>query len=97
MLNDNGFIVITVPNILSIDFILQGTKVPNINGNHFWYFSNKSLSKMLENAGFDIIHVHKENTQFSKFEYQNIQKYLTGFMGLDENLTGGVAMIAQAK
>ena len=52
---------------------------------------------MLENAGFDIIHVHKENTQFSKFEYQNIQKYLTGFMGLDENLTGGVAMIAQAK
>ena len=96
-LHDSGHVVITAPNILSVDFIRDGGQVANINGNHFWYFSNRTLSLALDRAGFDVVRVHRETHSVRDPVMMNSQHFLEGFLGIDDNLTGGIGIIARAR
>lgn len=56
-LEPNGLLFITVPNRYSYKALIQGTREKNGYGNpsHLQFFSNQTLKKMLENAGFQNI------------------------------------------
>ena len=92
-----GHVVVTAPNILSVDFVRDGENISNINGNHFWYFSNDTLSLALDRAGYDVVYVHRERREYKDPIMNNAQVYLESFLGVDENLTGGIGLIAKAR
>lgn len=96
-LRNGGHVVITAPNVLSVDFVRDGGQIANINGNHFWYFSNKTLTLALDRAGYDVVRVHRERRSFHDPVMANAQDFLEGFLGIDDNLTGGIGIVARAR
>ena len=55
ILTENGFIVITCPNIHGFDIITLKGLSSSINTEHLNYFNPNSLSKLLDNCGFEVI------------------------------------------
>ena len=53
-----GKIIIEVPDYGSFDLKRYGTAWPAFGPYHLWYFSRKSLQRLLNDTGFEIIHFH---------------------------------------
>lgn len=96
LLNDNGVLLIAVPNHESFDAKHYGVHwaawdVPI----HFWHFSKSSMTRLVEQSGFKLAEV--KNMTFDSFYVSLLsEKYKTGSMrpihafltGLRSNLAG---------
>ncbi|NQT00191.1 MAG: class I SAM-dependent methyltransferase [Candidatus Omnitrophica bacterium] len=56
LLNKNGILIMTTPNIEGLDLLLLGRDSANIIGpNHLNYFNQKSIARLMQRTGFKII------------------------------------------
>jgi 2-polyprenyl-3-methyl-5-hydroxy-6-metoxy-1,4-benzoquinol methylase len=83
-LKDNGTIVISTGDIESIDAKISGIKWDLLTPpDHLYYFSQKTLTKLLEETGFQVIKLwHKEGNVISDEIFGKIiaNKYLNYFL-----------------
>lgn len=97
LIKPGGHLVITAPNIYSVDFVTDGGDIPNINGGHLWYFSDNTLAKLLESAGYSVVLINKNNRRSFRDEtMEHTRTLIEDLMGLDVNLSGGVGIVAKA-
>jgi 2-polyprenyl-3-methyl-5-hydroxy-6-metoxy-1,4-benzoquinol methylase len=55
ILNSSGVIVIKTPNINAIEFEIFGSNYHSLKAEHIHYFSQRSLTSLLESSGFEIV------------------------------------------
>ena len=76
--SDRGLLIIEVPNIESYLAKKDGIFWKFIALEHLFYFSDKTLSRVLENAGYKIVLTKKRNFELNRL---NIRKLIGYFIG----------------
>jgi len=77
-LRDGGFLIIEVPNIESYLAKKHKLSWKYIALEHIFYFSEKTLSKILSQIGFKIIDVKRRNFEISHFSGRTMLQYILG-------------------
>ncbi len=91
-LSPGGLLYVAVPNIASLQFRIFGKYWDAINPMvHMQYFNEKSLSRLLGEAGF----VHSERIQFPPLPRSMTPKWMQLFRDLGGDESGELAIIAQ--
>ncbi len=68
LLKKNGLIFISVPNIGGLSFALWKCKWLHLDlPRHLFHFNPKSISFLLENNGFEILHINHHSFEFNPF------------------------------
>lgn len=91
ILNEGGNLIITVPNIFSLEYLTEGLSWHNFNEDHLWYFSEPSLLYVLNLVGFKNINIYKYHYELSA-EMRNVQKYIEKVLGTNFNPYGGISI-----
>lgn len=69
ILKTNGILFVDVPNVGSLSSKILGKKWPYLlTDEHLWQFDRKSITKLVKNAGFKILHWESRS---GIFEYAN--------------------------
>jgi SAM-dependent methyltransferase len=92
LLAPGGVLVVTAPNIVSLQFIQEASEWHNINGGHLWYFSERSLGQVAEMAGYSILDTYREPNRFDG-DLGVMAAYVSEVLEVDVNLTGGVGLV----
>jgi len=81
-LNKNGLFIITTPNVKGFDMITLGKQASSFQGpNHLNYFHPKSITILLERAGFEVLEILTPG----KLDVEIVRKnVLTGNLNLDD-------------
>jgi SAM-dependent methyltransferase len=94
ILTEGGRLIVTVPNILSLEYLTEGQSWHNFNEDHLWYFSERSMNFALIDAGF-------QKTVFLSHEYElssgmkKTRHFIEDFIGANFNPFGGLSVSAQ--
>jgi SAM-dependent methyltransferase len=94
MLTEGGRLIVTVPNILSLEYLTEGQSWHNFNEDHLWYFSEKSMNFALVEAGF-------QKTVFMRYDYElspemkKARHFIEDYIGASFNPFGGLSVSAQ--
>jgi SAM-dependent methyltransferase len=95
ILASQSLLIITVPNLISLEYIRDGENWNNINGGHLFYFAEETLIEVARQAGFEVLKIYRDNRSFRN-ELENVQIYLRDFLNLDLNLAGGIGIVFQS-
>lgn len=77
-LNNSGYLAIEVPNLESHLAKRHGPSWKFIALEHIFYFSEKSLLKLLKDHGFEIIAVRKRNFEINYLNIRKLVQYILG-------------------
>lgn len=90
LLAPDGRLVITAPNAHSLEYLRDGEKWHNFNGDHLWYFSEISLGNLLEAQGFEIPIWFRHNYSFTP-EMAAQENFIRNYLGMEFNPYGGIS------
>jgi 2-polyprenyl-3-methyl-5-hydroxy-6-metoxy-1,4-benzoquinol methylase len=90
----NGSLIITAPNINSLEYLRDHSKWDNFNGDHFWYFSEKTLEFVLRKSGFSEFEWFRHNYELNH-EMQLQLRYIKHYLDLEFNPYGGISVKCQ--
>lgn len=94
VLTEGGRLIVTVPNILSLEYLTEGTSWHNFNEDHLWYFSERSMNFALVEAGFQKTVFMSHNYELSP-EMNKTRHFIEDFIGTTFNPFGGLSVLAQ--
>jgi SAM-dependent methyltransferase len=94
ILSESGRLIVTVPNILSLEYLTEGQSWHNFNEDHLWYFSERSLSFALLEAGFQKMIFMSHDYELSA-EMKKTRHFIEDFVGARFNPFGGLSVSAQ--
>jgi SAM-dependent methyltransferase len=89
-----GHLILTVPNISSLEYLTEGANWHNFNEDHLWYFSEPSIKFALEKAGFTSIRFMRHEYELSS-NMQNIRHFISNFLDVSFNPFGGLSISAR--
>jgi SAM-dependent methyltransferase len=95
ILAENGRLIVTVPNIHSLEYLTEGPSWHNFNEDHLWYFSESSLSNVVKNAGYDDLQFYRHNYQLSN-AMSRTRNFVQNYLGLNFNPFGGISLSAKS-
>lgn len=75
---DGGLLIVEVPNIESYLAKKDGVFWKFIAREHLFYFSDKSLSRILEMAGYKILLTKKRNFELNRLNIRKLIRYFAG-------------------
>ncbi|WP_119461620.1 class I SAM-dependent methyltransferase [Rhodospirillaceae bacterium SYSU D60014] len=87
----SGALALTVPNLMSLEFLRDGREWRVITGDHLWYFTEDSLAMVAKRAGFEVEHIQRESRAPQGLEI--FHTYVHDILGVDRNTRGGIGMI----
>ena len=91
ILSPGGALVITVPNLQSLEFLRDGEKWRMITGGHLWYFAEDSLRTVAERAGYSVERIYREKRIPSGMSA--FHTYVHDILETDKNTSGGIGMV----
>lgn len=94
VLTPDGALVLTLPNILSYQYLQSGVEWATISGGHVWYPTENSTTRVAAMAGFTVETVHapppvRHNNDPYVF-------FLRDVMGYEGNISAGLGMVLRA-
>lgn len=93
VLRPRGALVISVPNLHSLQFLEEGGDWDVINGGHVWYPTEQTMAEVAKRAGFHVETVYEEPPRQCRSHQEVYIREIIGFKG---NLSGGLGMILRA-
>ena len=94
ILAEDGHLIITVPNILSLEYLTEGLSWHNFNEDHLWYFSESSMNRALVEAGFQKIVFMSHEYELSP-QMKKTRHFIQDFIGVNFNPFGGLSVSAR--
>jgi SAM-dependent methyltransferase len=91
ILAEGGNLIVTVPNIFSLEYLTEGLRWHNFNEDHLWYFSEPSLLYVLNSVGFENINTYQHRYDLSA-DMREVQKYIEKVLGISFNPYGGISV-----
>lgn len=95
VLEIGGILILTVPNINSLEFVSTGGEWSNLNGGHLWYFNESSLEMVANKAGFHVLEYYRkpdEKDDRISPVLKHLQTYAQDVLEVSTNLTGGIGV-----
>ena len=90
-------LIITVPNLLSLEYIRDGDRwTNNLNGGHLYYFTEDTLKSTAESAGYSVVDIFRRPDSYSG-SLAFVATYLRHFLELEHNISGGIGMVLKAR
>lgn len=94
ILTKGGCLIVTVPNILSLEYLTEGLGWHNFNEDHLWYFSQTSMKNILVKAGFQEIDFMSHEYELSP-QMKKTRHFIQDFIGVEFNPFGGLSVSAR--
>lgn len=88
LLAPNGVLALTVPDVSSLLAKVLGSRWPHYHRDHMWYFNRRTLRRLVENRGFEVVF------QGSAWKTFNL-RYVLGILAANPG-TGVLCQIAKA-
>jgi len=91
ILQDDGYLLITTPNIGSSWFKLLGKKWPGIHPHfHNVYFSSETIARLAEKCGFEVVKIRQKSFQY--MTVQHFRRRMKELFPLGGRLLGALKM-----
>lgn len=94
ILSPSAALIVTVPNLASLEFLRHGGNWNVISGGHVWYPTERTLAMVAERAGFTVEHVYKDLDRTPRDKLDHF--YVRSVLESQANLTGGIGMILRS-
>lgn len=94
ILSPGAALIVTVPNLASLQFLRHGRNWDVISGGHVWYPTEETVAMVAERASFTVEHVYKDLDRTPLGELDHF--YVRRVLGSSANLTGGIGMILRS-
>jgi SAM-dependent methyltransferase len=96
ILTESGHLVLTVPNILDISYIENGTAEDHrYHRGHVWYFNETTLSIVAERAGYRVERMYRHDIVLPG-TIGNAMRFIRKYLCVDANLYGGIGCVLKA-
>jgi 2-polyprenyl-3-methyl-5-hydroxy-6-metoxy-1,4-benzoquinol methylase len=93
-LKRGGHLIITAPNIESLEFLQYGKDWPILNLDHYWYFSEGSIRNLLEKTQYRKIRFYRHQYDLNDQMMKNLN-FIRNYLGHEFNPFGGISASAQ--
>jgi 2-polyprenyl-3-methyl-5-hydroxy-6-metoxy-1,4-benzoquinol methylase len=93
-LKKNGQLIVTAPNIESLEFLQYGKDWSILNLDHYWYFSESSIRNLLIKTQFKNINFYRHQYDLNLQMKQQLH-YINNYLSFDFNPFGGISASAQ--
>lgn len=93
ILAPDGRLIVTIPNLASLQFLRDGGQWEVISGGHVWYPTEETASMVARRAGFVVERFYREP---DKPTADHLHFFVRRVLGSQANLTGGIGMILRA-
>lgn len=95
IIRPQGLLVVTAPNIESLEYLRDGSGWRIYHERHLWYFSERSLRFVATRAGYHVVDSFRPAFALPP-EMQPTRKYIEEVLGLRRNLYGGIGLLLRA-